>query len=391
MSLGGAAGQEAAGGGADRRLWTVWGAGDLRSFNGGPEGASYTGRPTLAYIGLDTERGRLLAGVAVSRATADMSYSFQNLRSGTGEMSAGLTSVQPYLRYAVDARTDVWGIFGAGSGSLDLTRSHAEGKETSDLGLLLGAAGVRRELGSVGAADLALRGDVGMVRLSTDGASGVMLADRLANVQRYRVGVEVSTTQAVGGGQMTPFVELGGLYDGGSGQTGAGMEVAGGLQFLHAGSGFGLEARARMLALHAASGYSERGVLLTASLTPGGRDGRGLSLSVAPGYGAPAQGGGMMWRDQVFGGAPAGLLSNHSATLDSRVGYGLQLGRSASTLLTPYSEYGFAEAQRRLRFGVRLGAPDNFPHGLQFDFAGEQSDYNGRRDYRLGALGRIRF
>ena len=387
---GGAAGQEPAGGAGDRRLWTVWGAGDLRSFNGGPEGASYTGRPTLAYVGLDTERGRLLAGVAVSRAMADMSYSFQNLRSGKGEMSAGLTSVQPYLRYAVDARTDVWGIFGAGSGSLDLTRSHAEGKETSDLGLLLGAAGVRRELGSVGAADLALRGDVGLVRLSTDGASGVMLANRLTNVQRYRVGVEVSTTQAVGGGQVKPFVELGGLYDGGSGQTGAGMEVAGGVQFLHAGSGFGLEARARMLALHAASGYRERGVLLTASLTPGGRDGRGLSLSVAPGYGAPAQGGGIMWRDQVFGGAPAGLLSNHSATIDSRVGYGLPLGQSSS-LLTPYSEYGFAEAQRRLRFGVRLGAPDNAPRGLQFDFAGEQSDYNGRRDYRLGALGRIRF
>ena len=392
LVLGGAASPEAASGADDRRLWTVWGAGDLRSFNGDPaEGVSYSGRPTLAYVGLDTERGRLLAGVAVSHAMADMSYSFQNLGSGKGEMSAGLTSIQPYLRYAVDARTDVWGIFGAGSGSLDLTRSHAEGKETSDLGLLMGSAGVRRELGSVGAADLALRGDVGMVRLSTDGASGVMLADRLANVQRYRVGVEVSTTQAVGGGQVKPFVELGGLYDGGSGQTGAGMEVAGGLQFLHPGSGFGLEARARMLALHAASGYSEHGVMLMASLTPGGRDGRGLSLSVTPGYGAPAQGSGMMWRDQVFGGAPAGLLSNNSAILDSRVAYGLQLGQSASSLLTPYSEYGFAEAQRRLRFGVRLGAPDNVPRGLQFDFAGEQFDYNGRRDYQLGVLARIRF
>jgi hypothetical protein len=90
-------------------------------------------------------------------------------------------------------------------------------------------------------------------------------------------------------------------------------------------------------------------------------------------------------------GAPAaGLLTSHSATFDSRVGYRLQPGRSASTLLTPYGEYGAADALR-LRFGVRLGAPDHFPRGLQFDFAGEQADYNGQRDHRLGVLGRIRF
>ena len=54
-------------------------------------------------------------GVAVSRARGDGGFE----HDGHSEMEATLTSVHPYLRYAVGEQFSVWGILGLGRGGDD--------------------------------------------------------------------------------------------------------------------------------------------------------------------------------------------------------------------------------------------------------------------------------
>ena len=72
--------------------------------------------------------------------------------------------------------------------------------------------------------------------------------------------------------------------DGGAGQTGSGLEVAGG--FRTAGGPVRIDARGRFLVLHSAEGYEERGLGVTLSAgSPS--DEEGLSLSVITALGRP--------------------------------------------------------------------------------------------------------
>ena len=89
--------------------WSVWGRGAQSSFEGGGD-AAVEGDVTTAMLGVDYEKGKLLAGVALSRASGD--GGFEN--GGRSELEATLTSVHPYLRYAASERLSLWGILGMG-------------------------------------------------------------------------------------------------------------------------------------------------------------------------------------------------------------------------------------------------------------------------------------
>ena len=84
--------------------WSVWGRGAQSSFEGGGE-AAVEGDVTTAMLGVDYEKGKLLTGVALSRASGD--GGFEN--GGRSELEATLTSVHPYLRYEASERLSLWG------------------------------------------------------------------------------------------------------------------------------------------------------------------------------------------------------------------------------------------------------------------------------------------
>ena len=272
--------------------------------------------------------------------------------NGAGNLGATLTSVQPYFRWAPSRQTELWMTAGVGSGTLELERVHAPGRlEASDLSMRLAVVGGRQVLASLGRVDVALRGDVGLVRLETRGGTQV-LEGLAANAQRYRVGVETShTTRWSNGAALTPFVEIAGRRDDGDGEVGNGVEVAGGVRVAHPESGFGLEARGRVLAMHAATGYREHGFGVTVRLTPGGTDGRGLSLAVTPGWGAPVGGADALWREQALGRVGMGSFKDDGASMDAQVGYGFAL--RAGHVLAPFGEVGAygAEVPARARGG----------------------------------------
>ena len=380
-----ALGEEAGDGSEPGRRWTVWGQLDVQAFQGGRSPASrYDGALRTAYVGVDARLGeRWLAGVAVTRSNADGDWSFG---SSTGRLTTQLTSLQPYLRWS-DGGTSIWATAGGGRGSAENERTRYGLQEESGLGLRMGLVEVRRRLATVGpGVELVLRGDVSWARLAT--AEGGELIDALeADVHQLRVGVDVSRLlRTAGGTSVEPFGEVHARHDGGSGQTGAGLEVAGGLRV--ARGVFRVEGMGRLLGLHAAESYREHGAAVTLSVGEGARR-PGLTLSLSPRWGAPATASDALWRDQLFhqqtpGGPVAG---RDEGALDTRIDYGLQL--PSGGLLTPFGLYGRSPYGQRLQAGLlldRLG-----PLGLEVSGERHALPQQGRDEYRMTVLGSITF
>ena len=380
-----ALGEEAGGGSEPGRRWTVWGQVDQQAFQGARSPASrYDGALRTAYVGVDARLGeRWLAGVAVTRSNAGGDWSFG---SSTGRLTPRLTSLQPYLRWT-DGGTSIWATAGVGRGSAQNERTRYGLLEESGLGMRMGLVEVRRRLATVGpGVELALRGDASWAQLAT--AKGGELIDALeADVHQLRVGVDVSRLlRTAGGTSVEPFGEVHARHDGGSGQTGAGLEVAGGLRV--ARGAFRVEGMGRLLGLHAAESYREHGAAVTLSVGEGARR-PGLTLSLSPRWGAPATASDALWRDQLFhqqtpGGPVAG---RDEGALDTRVDYGLQL--PSGGLLTPFGLYGRSPYGQRLQAGLlldRLG-----PLGLEVSGERHVLPQQGRDEYRMTVLGSITF
>ena len=323
---------------------------------------------------------RWLAGVAVSRSSGNGDWTFG---SSTGRLTTTLTSVQPYLRWS-DGGTTIWATAGGGSGTAENERVRYGLQEESALGLRLGLVEVRRRLATVGGGvELQVRGDASWARLTT--AAGHELIDALAvDVHQLRVGIDVSRPVRTAGGTLVePFGEVHARHDGGAGQTGAGLEVAGGLRV--ARGVFRVEGMGRLLALHAADGYREHGGAVTLSVGDGARQ-PGLTLSLSPRWGARATASDALWQDHLFHQRAAGAGRDERA-LDARVDYGLQL--PAGGLVTPFGIYGQSPYGRRLQVGLllsRLG-----PLGLEVSGERAAQRHPGRDDYRMSVLGRITF
>ena len=333
-------------------LWSVWGRGDFGSFAGRPEpGTRYEGELRTGWLGIDARAGPWVAGLAVSRGTGEADYGFED--GGVpvrGRSETTLTALHPYGRWTLPGGLELSGVLGAGRGE---ARHRLDGNEpeTSGLSMRMGSVGLRHELPRLAEVRLAARADASLVRMET--GDGPDHADGLtADSWRARLGLEASRHIALDGETaFTPFAEAAGRRDGGDGLTGSGLELAGGLRYtaprLH------LEARGRRLAAHSEEGAEESGVSVTARVGAGAH-GRGLSLSLAPRWGAgtgePLGGTSALWREELPKGAP-GAGAPETGALDLRVGYG----------------FG--------HFGGRFTGTPNLGFGT--------SD-GGARDYRLG-------
>ena len=281
------------------RRWSVWGQGDIQTFQGAPTllgyDARYDGDVRTGYVGVDAQlTRRWLAGVAVSRSGGRGDW---EVGSARGRLRTTLTALHPYAQWS-NGTTSVWTTAGGGwgGGEAENVREATGRVGTSDLGLRLGLVELRRRVGAVGGgAELGLRADAAWAELRTgDGRESV---DRLtAAVNQQRVGADVSRPVRLGALALAPFGEAHLRRDEGGGQNGIGMEVAVGLGLT---SGIvRLDVQGRTLAVHSAAGYGERGAGLT--LTVGGRQREGLSLSVSPSWGDAASGTGTLWQEEVY-------------------------------------------------------------------------------------------
>ncbi len=363
--------------------WTVWGAGDLRNFRGEPDvDASYDGNLKAAYVGFDvTARRSWLAGVALSHATGQSDY---DVAVASGSLESRLTSVLPYARWACSTGfTEVWSIVGLGTGEVETEEA------TSDLSMRMAMLGMRTRLAGTGATALDVVGDAGLARLSTSDSESVSLSDIDADARQVRIGLEGSRSARLAGGTtITPYAQLAGRYDGGTGQTGRGLEVSGGLRL--SGGRVAVNAQGRFLAVHSAEGYSENGVSLVASLSPGA-GGKGLSVSVAPRIGAGTGDSGMMWRDRPLAGSSLNGR-NDARSMRAEVGYGVAYP-SIGMLMTPFGEmYLLGDDRRQMRLGARLAPSGAHAGGASMELSGMRIDrHGGVSDHRIGLLARMSF
>ena len=329
---------------AGGRRWTVWGQGDIQTFQGGPIGqANYDGWLRTAYLGLDAQLSRnWLAGVAVARSGGTGDW---QTGPAEGRLTTALTAVHPYVRWG-DQDTSVWAMMGIGRGTAANVRAADDRRETSSLALGLGLIEARRRLGEIGGGvQLGLRSEASWARLAT-GAGYESLDALRASVFRGRIGMEATRDTRLGSVTLTPFGALSARQDGGAGQTGTGLELAGGLRLR--GGRVRLIAQGRMLALHSAAGYQERGASLTASIGAGPQQ-RGLALSVTPRWGASASGADTLWQDQFYrytdGSAP------FDQGIDARGSYGLGVADDR-LLLVPFAAYGRIGDGERLQLAA---------------------------------------
>ena len=359
---------------------TAWGRVAGTQFAGRDGALTLDGDVLTGTVGVDGEWDRWLAGVAVAHSRGDGSYTMPDAGAG-GELDNTLTSLHPYLRYAVNERLDVWGVLGYGWG--DLTVTHGPGVTLdTDTTLVMGTVGGRGILlpaSETGGFQLATRTDAMFTRTTSEAVVGLASAD--AEAHRLRVVLEGSRALTWAEGRsLTPSVELGLRHDWGDAETGFGVELGGRVQYADPSLGLTLDAAVRGLLAHEDNDYEEWGASGSLRLAPGAA-GQGLSLTLAPTWGAAASGVNGLWTRQTTAGlAPPGRTRAPAGRLNAEVGYGVP-APFGTGLLTPYAGTVFTDgAARTYRLGTRWTAVS----GLSLTLEGRRQESPGQQPVNQG-------
>ena len=326
----------------------------MQSFSGSLEAGRYSGDVRSLYVGADGRLGSdWLAGAAVSRSWGSADYTAAVDGATAGRLTTRLTSVYPYVRGAVTRSLEVWAIGGYGRGSAADGREGAAAGTSGDLSMpgdlrmAMGAAGVRQDVAEAGGVALAVVGGMGMLSLSSSGG-GLTVSGLGAGVHQGRVAVEASRAS----GAVSPFVQLGGRWDGGDGETGAGLELVGGVRASTAR--VDVEARGRWLSVHTGSEYSEHGAMARLAVKSRA-DGTGLQAALSPRWGMANElslgEGGLLGTAGVshlgHGGAVVASGQGRALSLEGEAGYGWR-ARRLRGIVSPLASY------RRMEFGGEL-------------------------------------
>ena len=370
--------------------WSMWGRGALTRFAGQDTGVSLDGDVLTGLLGVDYSRGRWLAGLALAYNDGDGTYRASD-SGAAGTLDSTLVSVHPYLRYVLTPRLSAWGALGYGRGTLTLRPERGAGDAGYVVGdglksvpgesgesdpietgmqLGMGALGLRGTLFASATTELALKSDLLWVRTASDATDGLQSVDGAA---ASRVRLLLSGTHRhtlVHGADFTPSFELGLRYDDGDAETGAGVELGGGLHYTDPVLGLTVETRARALLAHEDGSYEEWGVGGSLQLDPG-RLGRGLSLRLASGWGARASAADALWQRQDTAGlAQRPGLTTPRGRIKAEWGYGLDVPWTHG-LLTPYGSVELAGGGSRT---TRLGWRFELGRSLSLSLAGERRE-----------------
>ena len=334
-------------------ILSFWSRGARSSFAGREEALSLGGDVRTMMFGADYAKGPLVAGLSLSNSRGLGEYAGVT----AGQVASAVTGLYPWLGYKLSDRVSVWGVTGYGKGALTLTPGEGAAL-TSGLSMAMGAAGTRGALVTNGTSgfELAFKADALWVGTSIDGVEGPggNLTATAAAVTRFRTGLEAARGYALAGRlSLRPSVEVGLRHDGGDAETGAGMDVGGGLVMSDASTGLAVDLRVRMLVMHQAEGFREWGMALSLSYSPTPSTPLGFTARVAPSWGGEARSGAeAMWGRETMAGLAHGG-GGDGTRLDTEVGYGLPVGNRF--VGTPRAGVSTSEYGRDYRVGYGLG------------------------------------
>ena len=280
----------------------VWGRGAFRQFHGrGEEALTLRGTVATGMLGADYRaRTGWLVGLMLAHSRGD--GSFKGSRD-SGDLQSQLTGIYPYVSY-VRAEWEMWLSGGYGRGEAEA--KDLEGNLTSRFGAL----GVQGNLTSVDRVRFRYHADV----LLTD--AEVEAHAIRAEVSRVRFGIQ-GALQTRGG--IRPYVEANVRRDGGSAETGMGVELGGGIRMAYPAWRLRADLRSQGLVLHSADGFREWGISGSFQL---GDPSNGLMVSVRPSWG-PSQGISLYRQQTILDATP---LRTDMYRTELELGYGTALG-----------------------------------------------------------------
>ena len=315
--------------------YSLWGGGEIMRFNSGDGEGFGNGEVTTAALGADYGFGSLVTGLAVTYSNG--SGRFELGRPGDddfGDVSTTLTSAFPYARLAFSDRLFTWGVLGYGSGQLGI-EGGGEVDPDGDITLQMAGLGVKGELiHSETPTDLglAVRADAFIARMNSAEVEG--RRELNTDASRVRLMVEALKGFAMGTGTLQPQLRVGMRQDGGEVDSGFGMEVGGGMNYLQGNGTLTIRVHGRRLVLHQEEEYEEWGLGGSITVNPGG-GGQGLSLGVRPSWGSAASGVTRLWAQGAAGLNPGGY-GYGSRRIDTEIGYGVKAWEGRG-LVTPYA------------------------------------------------------
>ncbi len=349
---------------------TFWGRGDYGQMSSDDGSLDWEGNLTRAQIGLDARPGaEVLTGLALSWAQGSFDYSAPLLGEERvdGTYTPRMLSLHPYVGFS-PGRLGVWLTAGLGRGDIEIDDEQGTvGQQSSDTSLRTASVGASGDLLSSGPTQLRIKAAATVAQVEIEGGEvedgkGNRIAEQTVSANRLRLALKGSYAYDVGmDGQMTPQLEVALRQDGGDGQTGAGVEIGGGLRY--EGGGFTLEAMARSLVSDGDDEveHQEWGAHLLLQRSAG-TGGRGLSLRVMPTYGTHTNSL-TLWERSVAEIADRGAM-NAQGQLKAEVGYGLAApgGRGVYTV---YSGMTQAPKRMQLRLGTRFEVDSSMSVSLE--------------------------
>ena len=335
----------------------LWGNGDYGNLSGGGEGIDWEGKVVSGHLGTDVLLKRnLLAGLSVSHSRGTLDYTeLIGADPRRGDHETTLTSLNPYVGWMLDSGVELWAMAGHGWGRVRINHQDSEDELTSDLTQWSAAVGANgtvyssSDLLAGGETAVTLKGNGALARAEIHGSED--MDELTSTVSRLRLALEGRHTRKLGsGGMLTPSLEIGVLADGGTGETGAGLEIGGALRYQEPALGLTVEGRGRTLVAHSGD-HEEWGVGGSLRLDPG-VSGEGFSVSLAPSWGTAQSGIQQLWEGNLVG---AGAGSTDGAMrMSGELGYSLSAfgGRG---VLTPYFGFSLSEqGAQEYRTGARL-------------------------------------
>ena len=381
--------QNGSGGSGPIRDLTLWGSGDYRSISdANPQSVAYDGEVVSASLGVDTRLGEnLLGGLSVALARGAVDYT--DPETVTGELTTSLSSINPYVGWqSAGGGTSVWAAAGYGWGEVEVEES--TGAQASDLTQQMVAAGVSRSLASSdqliggGTTSLRVKGETAFTQADIEG--GGTLRGTTLDASRHRLMLEAMHVRRLASeATLTPSVEIGLRYDGGDGETGAGVEVGAGLGY--SVGGLAVRVNARTLLEHdGADGYDEWGLSGLVIYQPRS-DGQGLSMTLGSTWGVAHSGVQAMWSRHDARALARSKTAPHAAQRfqsELRYGVGGPMGRA---LWLPYVGADSGDGHRAVRLGVRLTAAGSLEAGVEI---GRRESLYGWVDHAIELRGNMR-
>ena len=232
------------------------------------------------------------------------------------------------------------------------------------LDMRMGALGLTgRVLDGTGPSGLGvnIKSDAMWVRTTSDQIQGMESAE--GDVSRLRLIVQGERRfELQDGGMFMPSGELGLRIDGGDAETGTGLEVGAGMQYIR--GAFTIEGQVRALVAHESSGYEEWGASGAIRVNPSA-SGRGLTFGITPVWGNAGSQAGRLWGAEDAGELKPGSDFQATGRIETELGYGFGVPGTQG-VVTPYMGLSLSEGSRRtLRAGTRWNCAPGAMMGLE--------------------------